>query len=29
MDLLGNLVQWIHNMADKIHIDKILDVILK
>jgi len=29
MDLLGNLIRWVYNKADKIPVDKILDVILK
>ena len=28
-DLLRNLIQWVYNKADKIHVDKILDVMLK
>ena len=29
MDLIQNLIQWVYNMADKIPVDKILDVILR
>ena len=29
IDLLGNLIRWVYNKADKIPVDKILDVILR